>query len=311
MDVTLIIAIVLLLLFVAGLIFAVKRGGSTKTNENADAPAPPVRRLGRVENNLPRGAQIRQRRRPFNPGNVYEEEERQQQQQQQGDDEDFDPETMHDVVGLDGKMGKKKQLKLQMKEEKRVQREQQATERQERRERDEKLAEERRQKELEEEKLEREREEEERRKKEERERKEYEEYLELKKAFTVDDEGHDENPDDVDNDSALNQFVDYIKTAKFLYLDELAAQFKIRTQDVIDRLKYLQDNGILTGLFDDRGKFIYLTRDEMERVTKAIRQRGRISFSDLSKISNELIDFSGTRQINENLLETDESINVS
>ena len=66
---------------------------------------------------------------------------------------------------------------------------------------------------------------------------------------------------------------------------------------------------MITGLFDDRGKFIYLTRDEMERVTKAIRQRGRISFSDLSKISNELIDFSGTRKINENLLETDESTN--
>jgi DDRGK domain-containing protein 1 len=75
---------------------------------------------------------------------------------------------------------------------------------------------------------------------------------------------------------------------------------------VIDRLKYLHETGIITGLFDDRGKYIYLTRDEMECVTKAIRQRGRISFSDLSKISNELIDFSGTRTINETLLETDD-----
>jgi hypothetical protein len=45
----------------------------------------------------------------------------------------------------------------------------------------------------------------------------------------------------------------------------------------------------------------------MDRVTKAIRQRGRISFSDLSKISNELIDFSGTRTVNEKLLDTDET----
>lgn len=76
---------------------------------------------------------------------------------------------------------------------------------------------------------------------------------------------------------------------------------------MIDRLKYLQETGAITGLFDDRGKYMYLTREEMERVTKAIRQRGRISFSDLSKISNELIDFSGTRTINEKLLETDDS----
>ena len=41
-------------------------------------------------------------------------------------------------------------------------------------------------------------EEEERRKKEERERREYEEYLELKKAFVIEEEGHDQNPDDID-----------------------------------------------------------------------------------------------------------------
>ncbi len=78
-------------------------------------------------------------------------------------------------------------------------------------------------------------------------------------------------------------------------------------QDAIDRVKYLQETGVITGLFDDRGKYIYLTRDEMDRVTKAIRQRGRISFSDLSKISNELIDFSGTRTVNDKLLETDDT----
>ena len=54
--------------------------------------------------------------------------------------------------------------------------------------------------------------------------------MELKKGFTVEEEGHDQNPDDVDNESVLQQFVDYIKTAKFMYLDELAAQFKLRTQ---------------------------------------------------------------------------------
>lgn len=115
MDVTLIIAVVLLLLFVAGLIFAVKRGGT------AGAPpaeqAQPARRLAPVDNNLPRAAQVRQRRRPVNPRNVYEEEE------QRNEEEEFDPETANEIVGLDGKMGKKKQAKLQAKEEKRIQRE--------------------------------------------------------------------------------------------------------------------------------------------------------------------------------------------
>ncbi|CAF3743801.1 unnamed protein product [Rotaria socialis] len=302
MDFILILACVLLIVFIGALFYAKKRQSGQQENPE---PAPLQRRPGPIDGDRPRAAQIR-RRRQFNPTHGYEAG---RQNNDDEEDADFDPTTMNDIVEPDSKIGTKKRAKLEAKAEKKQQREQEVIERQERKERDEKLAEERRKKELEEEQLEKEQEEEERRKKEERERKEYEEYLELKKGFTIEEEGHDQNPDDIDNESALNQFVEYIKTAKFMYLDELAAQFKLRTQDVIDRLKYLQENGTITGLFDDRGKYIYLTRDEMEHVTKAIRQRGRISFSDLSKISNELIDFSGTRTVNDKLLETDDAAN--
>ncbi|CAF1052492.1 unnamed protein product [Adineta steineri] len=299
MDVILILAITLLFIFLGALFWAKKR--QSGQNEERE-PAPVQRRLGPVDDARPRAAQIRRRR--FDPAHRYDAGA---QNDNNDDPEEFDPTTMDDTVEIDSKMGTKKRLKLEAKAEKRQQREQELVERKERKERDDKFAEERRNKELEEEQREKEQEEEERRKKEERERKEYEEYLELKKAFTIEEEGHDQNPDDADNESVLNQFVEYIKTAKFMYLDELAAQFKLRTQDVIDRLKYLEESGVITGLFDDRGKYIYLTRDEMDRVTKAIRQRGRISFSDLSKISNELIDFSGTRTVNDKLLETDDT----
>ncbi|CAF2028243.1 unnamed protein product [Rotaria magnacalcarata] len=291
MDAILILAIVLLIVFIGALFYAKKRQSGQQENPE---PAPLQRRPAPIDRDQPRAAQIR-RRPQFNPTHAYEAG------RENSDDEDGGD--------FDSKIGTKKRAKLEAKAEKKQQREQEIIERQERKERDEKLAEERRKKELEEEQREKEQEEEERRRKEERERKEYEDYLELKKGFSIEEEGHDQNPDDIDNESALNQFVEYIKTAKFMYLDELAAQFKLRTQDVIDRLKYLQENGTITGLFDDRGKYIYLTRDEMEHVTKAIRQRGRISFSDLSKISNELIDFSGTRTVNDKLLEIDDAAN--
>jgi hypothetical protein len=95
--------------------------------------------------------------------------------------DDLDPDTMNDMVEIDGKMGKKKQLKIQAKAEKRQQREvyrllnrnddsmvvafsfvfvdcfqQELVERRERKEREEKLTEERRQREQEEEQRERE-----------------------------------------------------------------------------------------------------------------------------------------------------------
>lgn len=43
------------------------------------------------------------------------------------------------------------------------------------------------------------------------------------------------------------------------------------------------------GVIDDRGKFIYISQAEMEAVAKFIRQRGRVSLTDLAENSNQLI----------------------
>lgn len=43
-------------------------------------------------------------------------------------------------------------------------------------------------------------------------------------------------------------------------------------------------------MLDDRGKFIYITADEYEAVAKFIRQRGRVSITELAESSNKLIN---------------------
>ena len=43
-------------------------------------------------------------------------------------------------------------------------------------------------------------------------------------------------------------------------------------------------------MIDDRGKFIYITMEELESVAKYIRQHGRVSISDLADSSNRLIN---------------------
>lgn len=58
----------------------------------------------------------------------------------------------------------------------------------------------------------------------------------------------------------------------------------------MDRVKDLQESGQLTGVMDDRGKFIYITVDELESVAKFIKQHGRVSISDLAESSNRLIN---------------------
>lgn len=62
------------------------------------------------------------------------------------------------------------------------------------------------------------------------------------------------------------------------------------TQEAIDRVTQLQEDGILTGVIDDRGKFIYISMEELEAVAKFIKQQGRVSITDLAMNSNKLIN---------------------
>lgn len=53
----------------------------------------------------------------------------------------------------------------------------------------------------------------------------------------------------------------------------------------------LKLSGVLpTGVIDDRGKFISITPAELDSVAQFIRQRGRVSISELAQASNSLIN---------------------
>ena len=132
-----------------------------------------------------------------------------------------------------------------------VQREAEQREREENKKRREKIEEEEKKKREEEKEEERLQEEEERRIREEKERKEQEEYEALKAAFSVEGEGCDAE-DEGDEENRLLKFVNYIKETKVVLLEDLAAQFHLKTQEAIDRVTQLQEDGLLTGVIDDR-----------------------------------------------------------
>ena len=46
----------------------------------------------------------------------------------------------------------------------------------------------------------------------------------------------------------------------------------------------------LSGVTDDRGKFIYISPEELQAVAKFIKQRGRVTISELAESSNTLIN---------------------
>lgn len=188
----------------------------------------------------------------------------------------------------EGKIGKKKMEKLQAKADKKLQREAEQKEREENKKKRDKLDEEEKAEREKEKELEKQAEEAERKLREEKERKEHEEYLKIKEAFSVEEEGMDAG-EEGDEENKLMIFINYIKETKVVMLEDLAAHFHLKTQEAIDRVTRLQEDGLLTGVIDDRGKFIYISQEELEAVAKYIRQQGRVSIFDLAASSNQLI----------------------
>lgn len=160
---------------------------------------------------------------------------------------------------------------------------------QEKKKRDEQVAADRKKVEDAEEAEEKKREEIERLAQEEKARKEHEEYLKMKASFQIEEEGFDECDED-EKENLLKTFVTHIQEHKVVVLEDLATHFKLKTQAVIDRITDLQTDGILTGVIDDQGKFIYISKKELNDVGEFIRQRGRVSITELVESSNNLIN---------------------
>uniref|UniRef100_A0A7S2YYV4 DDRGK domain-containing protein 1 n=1 Tax=Pycnococcus provasolii TaxID=41880 RepID=A0A7S2YYV4_9CHLO len=139
---------------------------------------------------------------------------------------------------------------------------------------------------------ERERAEEEARQKEEeeRQRKEDEEAKKWMSMMSTEESGESKREDEDDGEALLTEFVAYIQRRKMVELEELASEFGLRTSDAIARVQALEEMGRLTGIMDDRGKFIYVSEEEFKAVAKHIVDKGRISISQLAAASNSLID---------------------
>ncbi|KAF4316470.1 hypothetical protein BBO99_00007671 [Phytophthora kernoviae] len=145
----------------------------------------------------------------------------------------------------------------------------------------------------EEDKVEKALEEEERKLKEMKEREEKEEFDQWKDMFTIEEQGSKLAEDSEESQMLLQKFVDFIVSQKVVLLEDLAAEFNLTTQDAIDRVGALQASNRITGIVDDRGKFIFITEEEMDKVAKFIQRRGRLGFAELSKECNKLIRLDG------------------
>ena len=52
---------------------------------------------------------------------------------------------------------------------------------------------------------------------------------------------------------------DFFKEKKVSYVEQIASEFGMRNAETVKKLNSLLESGDLTGVLDDRGKFIFIT----------------------------------------------------
>lgn len=99
--------------------------------------------------------------------------------------------------------------------------------------------------------------------------------------FSVDEEGAEGGEKANEYQDLLGTFIEYMKTNKVTVLEDLAAEFLLTATETVERVQLLESFGRVTGVVDDRGKFIYITTDEMKRVADFINSKGRCNIKDI------------------------------
>eukprot|EP00823_Brevimastigomonas_motovehiculus_P009111 TRINITY_DN8794_c0_g1_i1.p1 TRINITY_DN8794_c0_g1~~TRINITY_DN8794_c0_g1_i1.p1 ORF type:complete len:333 (+),score=117.39 TRINITY_DN8794_c0_g1_i1:85-1083(+) len=229
-------------------------------------------------------------------GNNDQKEEQEPGEEKEDEEKEDEMEKLQNLAAM-GKLSRNDRKKL-AKAEKKQQTEAYRQAMQEadksRQEKEDKMVAESRRREEEYERKEREKEEQDRKRKEEQQKKEEEEFDQWKDLITVDSAGTEEAQATVESQSLLEEFIDFIKKNKVVMLDDLASEFKIQTADCAKRIEELEKSGLITGVLDERGKFIYISPQEFEQLAKWIERRGRVTLPDVVAQANKIIDLTPT-----------------
>eukprot|EP01060_Flectonema_neradi_P013820 TRINITY_DN20547_c0_g1_i1.p1 TRINITY_DN20547_c0_g1~~TRINITY_DN20547_c0_g1_i1.p1 ORF type:complete len:261 (+),score=80.45 TRINITY_DN20547_c0_g1_i1:193-975(+) len=128
---------------------------------------------------------------------------------------------------------------------------------------------------------------------EEKKQQEEEEALLWCRTMSIEETGEE----DIEPESnMLQRFISDIKEEKVVFLEQLALRYELPVDRVVSTIESLEADGRLSGIFDDRGKFIFITDDEYTQFAKYIRQRGRVSVSELSAKGNAILNLAEDKE---------------
>jgi hypothetical protein len=80
-----------------------------------------------------------------------------------------------------------------------------------------------------------------------------------------------------------------LKKAKLSLLEDLSHKFKLSTKEIVDKIKQLEQQGAVSGIFDERGKYLVIEQEEWSAIRNYITARGRVKKTDIMTECAKLI----------------------
>ena len=124
---------------------------------------------------------------------------------------------------------------------------------------------------------------------EERQLREEEEYKKWEQYIVLEGEGTDVKEDLFDDEARVNQFINYLNTRKVCVMDEVGAEFGMKTDEVLAAIERLERENRLTVIVDDRGKLIVVTEEELAAIADVIKREGRVALGRLTKLCGGIV----------------------
>lgn len=96
-----------------------------------------------------------------------------------------------------------------------------------------------------------------------------------------------------------SQFRSYVRDEaptkeKLLVLDTASRQFSLSVEKIVSILEAMCADRTISGVFDEHGKFLFVSEAELKAVAKFMKNRGRVAVHELVRECNRLVDLSAT-----------------
>ncbi len=113
-----------------------------------------------------------------------------------------------------------------------------------------------------------------------------------KDYIEVSEVGASNNGPEMDEATKNQEFVNFVIENRVVTFESLASAFDLSIQDVVNKLKDLEKERRIQGIFTDRGKYIFLTKEDLENVANYIKRKGKVTIPELVDECSRMIDLS-------------------